>query len=371
MKTRYVIRRVHLVTGLLCSVIFFILCITGSVFLFREEWEHLADRQRYYVNEVPADKKRLEVDKLVRILEKQNSARVETVFQPANPQRTYRFVLNNGAAGNRRLLYDVDPYTAEIKGEGAEKTASFFRAVKKMHTSLGLPKKIGKWIVFTVTALVIPVLLSGFYLWFPAGGFSWRSLWKHRLSIHWSSGIKRLCFDLHNILGFYVMPVMMLIVVSGLFLTFHHHGKNVASFCPVDILEKIPEKDISERNAHWQEWPLETIMIKHRANDSKSDIMMRIPEDKQKPVRLDSKRNSAFGSSIAHVSFWNGTTSVLVRECRFGDLALAQKMSVLICPFHEGDFLGMLSQIIYMLACMVSASLPVTGFSLLLKRSPS
>ena len=236
MKLRVCMRKIHLVTGLLCGAVFFILCLTGAMYLFRDEIERFADRDRYYIDTRNTEK-RYNLDELLKQIEEEKNAKVESVFIPADPRRTCRIIMNNGAKGNSRLLYDIDPFTAQTKGQGAEKTASFFRAVKKVHTRLGLPELIGKPIIFTATVLFLPILISGFYLWWPSGG-SFLFFLKNRLTIRLFRGKKRFLFDMHNVLGIYVLLPVLLMVVSGIFLSFDHHGKTVASYCKAEDVFK-------------------------------------------------------------------------------------------------------------------------------------
>ncbi len=364
MKFRVYLHSIHRFLGLSCGFIFAILCITGCIYMFRNEIEHLVDPDRYYIDNENLLSERYSLDELVIILERQNNARVESIFRPANPRRTYRFVLNTGTYGNRRLLLDVDPFTVKIKGQGPEKTGPFFRTIKKIHTTLGLPGKIGKWIVFGSTILFLPILLTGFYLWYPAGRFSMYTLLKNRLSIHFFSGKRRILFDLHNVLGFYLLLPMTIIIISGLFLAFTPHGKTVASYYHINNLNKNDRKS----ELFFPVSPLESIVTEHNINALGSDILLRIPYDKiNQPFRLDSKKDSFFGCSIAKISYWNGTNGSFIGEDRFSDLSWKQKMFVLLCPLHYGDFLGTCSKIIYFMVCIFATSLPISGLCIFLR----
>ncbi|WP_262885043.1 PepSY-associated TM helix domain-containing protein [Elizabethkingia argenteiflava] len=91
----------------------------------------------------------------------------------------------------------------------------FFDWTLKGHRFLWLPYKIGRPIINYTTLIFAITLISGIILWWPK---KWTPpIRKQSLSIKWKSRFKRLNYDLHNVLGFYVLIVLFIISLTGMF----------------------------------------------------------------------------------------------------------------------------------------------------------
>lgn len=78
-----------------------------------------------------------------------------------------------------------------------------------MHARLALGR-FGSWIVIGATAAGVLLQISGFVLW-----------WKRKtILINRRSGWWRLCFDLHHATGIIGFPIMLVLAVTGLVITF-------------------------------------------------------------------------------------------------------------------------------------------------------
>lgn len=348
--------------GCLCAPVFFILCATGGIYLFRDEIELLADPSRYFTDEPRPAADRLSIDELVRIVEKQTAGAAETVCWPDSPNRTCRIILRKGDDPRMRLLYDVDPFTAAVKGEGAEKTAPFFRAVKKFHTSLGLPKRIGRPIVLGVTIFAVLLLLTGLILWTPVKKNGLKN-WTNRMTVHRSFGQRRLFYDLHNAAGFFFLLPLLALCATGVYLSFSPHGATLASLNPA---EKSLEQ-ISDSNCHLESRENALDMILKQKKAARPDLnylIFRIPEPGEKaPIRLEASDRSWCGFSVADVSYWNPNGGALIAEKCYSDLSSFERLLVILRPLHNGSLFGIATKIFFLIVCVAAASLPISAFA--------
>ncbi|WP_373399800.1 PepSY-associated TM helix domain-containing protein [Algoriphagus halophilus] len=80
------------------------------------------------------------------------------------------------------------------------------------HFYLWLPPEIGQPVVASFTLIFLFMVISGLILWWPKK----RSNLKQSLKIKWSGRWRRKNYDLHQVLGFYVMIFAFVFAVTGL-----------------------------------------------------------------------------------------------------------------------------------------------------------
>jgi uncharacterized iron-regulated membrane protein len=126
-----------------------------------------------------------------------------------------------------RTVY-VNPYTGEAMGEGAQGTRNFFRTVTDWHRWLGTEgegRATGRMITGVCNLAFLFIVVSGLYLWFP------RSLtWAQFKNILWfRRGLpgKARDFNWHNVIGFWSLAPLFLIVLSGVTISFAWAGNLV------------------------------------------------------------------------------------------------------------------------------------------------
>lgn len=79
---------IHLWLGIASGIILFIVCLSGSIFVFREEVQRLAEPDRYYV-EIPEGKTVLSADELIAGVETAKPGmKVASITIPEKPNRT-------------------------------------------------------------------------------------------------------------------------------------------------------------------------------------------------------------------------------------------------------------------------------------------
>lgn len=361
------VRLIHRILGILCAPVFFVLCVTGGIYLFRSEIERTVDSSRYYVDPPQRTAERLPIDELVRIVENHAGGVAESVCRHDSSNRTCRIILKKENESRLRLLYDVDPFTANIKGQGAEKTAPFFRTIKKIHSTLGLPKKIGRQVVLCVAALTIPLLLSGVILWTPVKKSGWKK-WTSRMIVHCSNGKRRFLYDLHNTLGFFLLLPVLFLALTGVYLYFFPHGETLASLRPAGgIFDK---KASADSLAEYRKNPLEEILKRKQAsNPHLNQFIFRIPPIHSNAlIRLEASGCGGNALNIADVSYWNPADGSLVAEKCYHDLSLSEQLRVVSSPYHNGTIFGLVSKILLLIVCFIAATLPLSGLCLFFQR---
>jgi uncharacterized iron-regulated membrane protein len=98
---------------------------------------------------------------------------------------------------------------AILAWENWDAIESLRRYAGPVHARLALGR-LGSWIVIMATAIGVLVEISGLLLW-----------WKRKtILIARRSGWWRFCFDLHHSVGIIGFPIMLVLAVTGLIITF-------------------------------------------------------------------------------------------------------------------------------------------------------
>ncbi|MDR1142498.1 MAG: PepSY domain-containing protein, partial [Planctomycetaceae bacterium] len=85
---------IHLWLGIICGIIVFLICLSGSILVFRDEINRFVDPGKFYVS-VPADGQRLPVDEIITKLETKNPGmKVTSMTIPEQANRTILAMLS-------------------------------------------------------------------------------------------------------------------------------------------------------------------------------------------------------------------------------------------------------------------------------------
>ena len=357
--SRKVWRQIHNTLGVVCFIGFFIVCLTGGLYLFRDEIARVVEPNRYYVENVDEGSAPIPLDQLVKSVEKEVGSKVETIVAPKDQKRTWRMILKAEGAGKRRgVLCDVDQYSGNITGLGADNEAKFFMGVRRWHTRLNLPKHIGRPLVDVCCGAALVLILTGLRLWTPQN----RSGLKRRLSISFKGTAKHALFDSHCAVGFYTTIPLALLVISGLTFTF---GEVHSDFAPRMNLKELtaePIKQLDERSL--------VNLVNFCLDDAKGKAFkVALPNNPKKQALCVEVTNGGFCSFVAPtVYYWNAENYSLLKKTSFRDMTLRGKFRALVRECHMGDVFGLGSKIVFAIGCLGGIFLSLSGLSIVLAR---
>ena len=236
-------RTIHLYLSLAAGLVILCSCITGTILVFEKEINHTLHPQRYYVKPQGNVLPLAELKK--HALKQVPKAKLVSVMVYNNPQRSVEFgaVLpekegkgdkgkantvkeagktndknkSKGKEGEKAttVLY-VNPYTGQVI-EQFSKKQSFLFTVEMLHRFLLVGKNsAGDMIVGLSTLFFLFILITGVILWWPKT----KNIMRQRLKIKFDGSGKRLIHDLHIVTGFYTSIFLIVIVLTGLVMSF-------------------------------------------------------------------------------------------------------------------------------------------------------
>lgn len=347
--------QLHLWLGISSGLVVFIVALTGSLLVFEDELEPVIDHQ-FHIVEAHQGKQRLPLDVLqTRVSETYPGKKLVRITIEKEPERTVVFGLKNGKKEKDILSVAVNPYTGNIAEARVEQDA-FFSVVLRLHRYLCL-EETGKTITGISCVMFLIIMITGLIMWWPN-----RKNSKQRFTIKWNAKFKRLNWDLHAVFGFYVLPFVFLIAMTGLvwsykwvnniiFMTFDGKPQQKRE-APVNIAIINPTQTGILSNIYAQT---------NQQLPNPGKILMTLSESDSLSVTISKTNDSAPISNIVDFLYFDKNNGQLIKKRLYADETKGMKVRRLIFPIHTGSLLGWPTKIIAFIVALIAASLPVTG----------
>lgn len=369
--------KLHLWFGLTIGLIIFIVSITGTLFVFKDEVENFTRKEVIYHNEQNIDQKQILP---IRVLEKMVDEQMKEKYPihwvnvPVDKKMSYIFYwyehdINTWNYFDEFPVYKsayVNPYTGKVLKSFDEKNG-FFSIVKSIHWSFLLKQDWGKYVVGIPVIIFIIMLISGIILWWPKN----RAARKQRFSFNWKNvkTWKRKNYDLHNVLGFYSSIFALIFSITGLFYAFFvvqamiyfvFSGGETAYPDFSHITTKAP---IEMRSESTLDKVINTVQQKYPDSFGFSIDLGH--------EHMDDHEHPNFSVFVKHLSYSYHKNSSLIFDENSGELLhtynhedknLGEKTVAANYDIHVGSILGLPTKIIAFIVSLICASLPVTGF---------
>jgi uncharacterized iron-regulated membrane protein len=361
----------HLWLGLVTGIVVVIVSITGAILTFEEELRLLLQP---YQHAEAKGRTFLAPSVLAEAVKKEYGlAGVSAVIY----RGADRSVVIPWYGDRKNMVVNyVDPYTAKAL-HSQPLDADFYRIMIIGHYQLWLPRAIGKPVVAYSTLIFVIALITGMVLWWPK---KWTNTTrKQSFFIRTKASFKRLNYDLHNVLGFYSLLVGLILALTGMVYGMEWFSKAV----------------------YWTASGGEVFEYNRSISDTTLTASRTIPDEDVLFSRLkNTKVNLAhdqvtFGYPFGKAGVWNlavnpkpGTryleksdyfeqysVKMLKSDPSFSAANGGEQLRRINYDLHVGSIGGLTTKIIAFLACLISASLPITGFIVWLgkkkKKKPS
>lgn len=356
--TRRIIGWLHLWLGIGSGVIVLFLGITGCILAFEDEIRNVTEPYRFVE---PREQAYLTPSVLKPAAEKFLDGKSVNGLEyfPAGKATTASYYDEE----NYTLVF-LDPYTAEVL-KVKNMNRDFFRVVLDGHFYLWLPPEIGQPIVASATLIFVIMMITGLVLWWPRN----KAARKQRFSIKWNAKWRRVNYDLHNVLGFYMTWVCIFIALTGLVWGFEWFAKSVYYVTSAGKILPPHEHPVSDSTV--------TIAAGKNAGDHIYALMKAKAQPNEKygvyfPVTasdaiegfVNHRPGTYYNADYYHYDQYTleELPATGVYAGSFKDAPLADKIARMNYDIHVGAVLGLTGKITAFLGSLICASLPVTGF---------
>lgn len=368
----------HRWVGLAVLLFIAITAITGTIIAFDKEIDHTLNDDLFYVQPTG---QRLGMDELVKRAEAVYAGkRVTFVRSPEEANKAYEFYLRtpNAAGAEEVSMFKatskyhtvyMNPYTglvlgSRVNGEFGLDKRHIIPFLVRFHYSLYLGA-FGKWLLGIAALLWLLDHIGAVYLSFPN-----LKSWKKSFQFRWNAGGHKLNFDMHRSGSMWILPVLIALALSSVYLNLNDQFKWVVNkLSPVTTVECACHVD---PNAKWladtASWDGAIKLAQQTKPDMvvggmtflpdtrKFIVSMKSPADLTKEVGMTKVYVNAITGELLHVHDRSQETA--------GDTFNAWQL-----PLHTGRVFGLFGQIIILLSGIVITIICVTGFLIYLKKA--
>lgn len=367
--------KLHLWFGLSVGIIVFIVSLSGTLYVFKDEIQNSLRKEAIYVKNVDAGKKPLSINLLREklSLELNEKHPISAVEIPLDKNKSYRFFYyeksKKGWNYFQQVLISkqvyVNQYTGQILAVYNEKY-DVFTILKYIHWSLLLNSEWGPYVVGIPTVLFIIMLITGIILWWPKN----KNARKGRFWFNWENvkNWKRKNYDLHNILGFYASFIALLLSVTGLYFAYPY-VKNTFTFAlsgswelPKEKEKKSPDSLMAKNENVFDLAAAQTEKLYSGSASFRISLNGKNKKGKELknlPVTIYGDEGRFSERSLLTFDKYSGK---LLADKPHQKLTIAEKYSNANYDIHTGSYFGIVGKIIWFIAGLICTSLPVTGF---------
>ena len=362
MTLKKVLGKMHLWLGLASGLIVFIIAITGCIYAFQAEISDLTQPYRF----VEKQDKPMLTPSQFRVI-------ADSILPGKHPHSVSYDSRGRAAS---IVYYSVEPsyyyvayvnqYTGEVLKVKDMNKGDFFRFILDGHFYLWLPESIGQPVVAWSTVVFVVMMISGIVLWWPRN----RAARKQRFKVKFNASWKRVNYDLHNVLGFYMSWVAIILAVTGLVWGFQWFAKTLYAVTGGEKSYEFYEPLSTEKSAavYTPATAVDAIYVKMKAENPTAEVIeVHYPETDSSSlgVSINPDGDTYWKSDYRYFDQYTlNEIEVTHIYGKFKDAKAADKLARMNYDLHTGAVWGLPGKFLMFFASLIAASLPVTGFLL-------
>ena len=368
MTFKKLVGKIHLWLGLTSGIVVFILGVTGCIYVFEDEIKSVVYKDRLFADVPPSPQLPLAQLYAKARMSIPQDISIERMMVYNDPERTVWFRGYQQHDNQEGIWYwnefdyifiaYFDPYTGTIK-KLENRTFEFFNLVVLLHMYLLLKHNVGSTIIGISVIIFVILLLTGLVLWWPKNkkAFKVGTWFQWKPTTKW----KRKNYDLHNVLGFYIMFLALILALTGLFWSFDWFAKGAKWLAnggkTIEVKKEIMVSDTTNSIA---QYPMDKVLqkLRHDFPDAK-EYYFKFPKKPSDPYFVSVYSNKTYDRIYTE---WDQFTGKQLSLSAFPDRNNGEKLKFMNYDIHTGAILGLPGKILAFFASLVSASLPVTGF---------
>lgn len=356
----------HLWMGLASGIVVFVVGITGCLFCFDNELKNYFNSDKIYVGK--SNQPHFTLDSLKVIAQNALGTQypISGIEYSTQKNKSYLFKASlynkEGNTFNQMYVFNktvyINPYTANVISIENTKW-SFFQVVISLHLNL-MMGKIGKQIVGWATVIFVLSLITGLILWWPKN----KGALKQRIKFAWKGTTrwKRKNYDLHNVIGFYSLPLLLLIGLTGLVFAFKWFDDNVQLAFNGGIKHKhVMASSDTTRN----------FAGKASLDKVIADATAKFPEANTFNLTMPKTRKSTLNVTVQSIDGrrykratinYDRSSGAPLMLMGYNEKNAGQKFRAMNIDLHDGSIAGFWGRVLTFIISLIAASLPVTGF---------
>lgn len=360
MSLKKTLGKIHLWLGLSSGLVVFIVAVTGCIYAFQAEIKDLT-YSHFFVE--PQDSPVLPPSQISKIAQEAfPEGHLHAVLYPTAERSAQGIFFSYGEGFDHYQIAYINPYTGELI-KLKDEYADFFRIVLDGHFYLWLPPEVGQPVVATFTLIFLVMVLTGLVLWWPK-----KKNYKQAFSIKWNARWRRKNYDLHQVLGFYVMTFALVFAITGLVWGFiwFRDGYYALTSGGKQFIEYYTPLSDSTQTYNADIPVLDQVWVKMNAEYPDAEyIEVHPPELAHGAIAANANPDASTYWKIDYRYFDQYTMEELSVDHMWGrvdEASVADKLQKMNYDIHVGAIGGLPGKVLAFLLSAIIVSLPVTGF---------
>ncbi|MCX8212155.1 MAG: PepSY-associated TM helix domain-containing protein [Lewinella sp.] len=355
MLSRKRLFKIHGWIGVKLSIIFFIVCFSGTLATLSSEMDWLV---------TPAIRAGLQEELAGKNLMVRN-------LKAAFPESSLAYWSSAGEsylcdivhvrdANNQRTYAFVNPYTAEVQGSAKLTMQRYFR---DLHYFLFIPFQFGHFTVLSFSFLLLFSMVTALYFY--------RKWYRKIFDLKRGKGPVVLFRSLHRLVGIWTIPFVMLFSVTGIwyFLERSNIGgiSKIANTRAPELKHPLPDSIDLKQFA----WSLDYDRAADSARAHIPGLVIKQispPGKHDRPIYLTGKSDVALVRNRANQVYVHPLTYEVIKVQRADEIPTVAWLNNIADPLHFGNFGGLPTKILWFLAGLGISGLVLTGIWISLKR---
>ncbi|WP_426421270.1 PepSY-associated TM helix domain-containing protein [Bradyrhizobium genosp. A] len=362
--------QVHSIAGLVLTLLFSLIALTGVIMSFEDE---IVDHLNAGIMHVaPRTTPPLLPDQLVAQLKAvPDAGKVAAIMLSSDPSAAVhvRFARDEQRARPSSLY--VDPYDAHVLG--AARGEEFFATVRRLHRwllILGDAKGWGRQITGVAALGLIVMLVSGLVLRWPRRAGSVK-MW---LKPNFGPSGRGLHRSLHAVIGTWVLPVYLVMTLTGLWYSFDWYKDGVVWLLSRPHLAAAKMQPKQSRPPGRPE-PAQPVgfdrawsALQHEESDGFARAQLTLPAGPGTVMRIRSWGKDSSLDTARDEFRIDAVSGQVVSAERYADKSFGEKIIANVLDIHRGAVLGWPGKLAFMIAAALMPLFSVTGILLYLSR---
>jgi uncharacterized iron-regulated membrane protein len=382
-NARKILHTIHLALGLVSGVVVFIVSLTGAVQVFEEELRNATQHNYLYTSAAANAVTDANQQKPVFV----PPATIVRTMHEQFPQETieqirFRYQETNASETSplqelpaflvltkSNHAYSIHPQTGRVLGVRDMRNEPL-SVVLELHKHLLLGRfgkewdEVGEEIIEWNVGIFTVLLLTGIVLWMPANTSFLRDMLKRSWRVQWRAAATKRNYDLHRVAGFYALWVMLIVAYSALYWTLDVvQDSSYALFGVPKTFDVKPTSKKAEQTTH------DSVPSQHLYNQALERslsygvpyfVSMQFPKKESDALRVVVRYPYRFLRKQS-VLYFDQYSGALLKSDLHEHYTIPDKLRVMNFDLHTGRIFGLPSKILWCLAALFTASLPVTG----------
>jgi uncharacterized iron-regulated membrane protein len=359
----------HLAAGVMAGSIILVMSATGVLLTYQKQMQSWADLRGLDGSAPSATATVLPVERLIASAKRAKDAMPTAVRWRNSNDAPVEVVF-----GREGSVF-VNAYSGAVLSTGAEGMRAFFRGVTDWHRWLareGEARESGKKITGAANLLFLFIVMSGFYLWFPRNRT--RSAFRN---VSWFRGglrAKARDFNWHNVIGFWSLVPLFIIVVSGVVISYPWASNLVykavgeAPPPPQNAAPARAENDRKEKPKQLELATVEPLIVRAKSQDNGWRLLtMQLEPAKGGGVTFNVDRGNG-GQPQKRATLVLASSGEVQKWEPFSAGSKGRQLRSILRFAHTGEVLGVPGQTVAGLVTAGTLVLVYTGIALALRR---